>query len=166
MPKFRKLNLSTEKSTAILFTSRFLRHKNEKVPNITLGPMLTFSKNGTVINTRLKNRNNVLKSIASTTWGFGKENSYPQIYSTNMVALNMPIATHPCSKLMKQDNTARHFKLVHTQSVSHLKLLSQSRPECFVPIASEEIASLRRVDEKLSFSVPFRLVLFTKAILT
>lgn len=85
----RGLQLSTSKSTATLFTtwtkevksilnisingSRLPTIQHPKILGITFDPLCTFNAHAKVTKTKLKARNNVLKSLAGSNWGKEKE---------------------------------------------------------------------------------------------
>lgn len=87
--KERKLELSTEKSSATLFTT-WTREANvsldvkiggrviptvktPKILGVTLDNLLNFSEHVKVTRTKVQRRNNVLKALAGSTWGKEKE---------------------------------------------------------------------------------------------
>ena len=85
----RRLEISAPKSTASLFTTSSnesgktlpISIKNTAIPTtkeakilgVTFDPLLTFNKHVKNVQTKVKQRNNILKALAGSTWGKQKE---------------------------------------------------------------------------------------------
>ena len=101
----RNLQLSATKSSATLFTSwsaeanvdldvsidgaRIPTVKNPKVLGVTFDPMLSFAKHVELTKSKVKSRNNVLKSLAGSTWGMDKE-----VLATTYKAIGRPVLNY------------------------------------------------------------------------
>ncbi|KAL1445963.1 hypothetical protein WDU94_005493 [Cyamophila willieti] len=112
----RKLELSAEKSTATLFTTwtkevntvlevkvngqTLPTIKNPKILGVTFDPMLTFNKHAETTTNKLRSRNNMLKTLAGSSWGKDKETMITAFKSIVRPILNYaaPIWTPQLSK--------------------------------------------------------------------
>lgn len=97
----RKLELSSEKSTATIFTtwtkevnttlnikidnSVIPTVKHPKILGLTLNNMATFNEHVKIIRSKVQKRNNILKALAGSSWGKDKENGPNHIQSSRKI---------------------------------------------------------------------------------
>ncbi|KAI5727897.1 hypothetical protein M8J77_008348 [Diaphorina citri] len=126
----RKLQLSPGKSSATLFTTwtkevgtvldifvngeRIPSTKNPKILGITFDPTMTFHKHAGEIKTRVRSRNNLLKSLAGNTWGKNKETIL-----TTYKTIGRPILNYASPIWMPQlsDSQWKHLQIAQNASL-------------------------------------------------
>ena len=127
--KDQYLELSPGKSSATLFTlwthetnhpleiaidnTQVPINKNPKILGVTFDPTLTFHRHATNIKNKLQARNNVLKTIAGSTWGKDKET-----LSLTYKAIGRPIANYAAPIFAPQLRPTNWKKIQRAQNAS------------------------------------------------
>lgn len=128
----RKLLLSSDKSSATLFTTwtkqvnmeldihingqRIPTVKNPKILGVTFDPMLTFHNHTNQLKSKLRSRNNMLKALTGNTWGKNKET-----LTTTYKAISRSILNY-AAPIWSPQLAESHWKNIQVQQNTSLRI--------------------------------------------